>query len=536
MHLHSASRRGRESASAPAHVSVGAFLAFRSPGRRALQLVSLAASLGIVVAATAPATGATPDSALSASAGAAETLESSSSPAVVSPVDTTAQSLPTASLDAPDTNSAQLVPQEVSDVAPDASDIAQNGAVSPAVAHEEAFTSPADSAEPADESSLTPTGRAPTVSPDPASPAVSSSAPAPVVSTPVATAPSAPPSAQDHASPSSKAWQYRAPGKPQYRGTNSSPKAASELVAKVASNSPKIGGLIPRDTCSQNSCETVSNLRMDPPEEVGTADQLPLGSGLGAGIDWSDDPVLPGLIGQAGVELSCGNTNISFRLSSPGNEAGISQAAASGPCGRNTNISIRINSPGNNGPVTQSVGETPPPNPSVGIDPATFPAQVNGIAQRFAHSLVAQAQAKANRAVRQAPPPRAHPRSRSTARVKVYSAARASVAGGKVTASARVSIRTSLRTRHAPKKKPAAPGTKKRTADEAPPLPADRLTASPSPHVSKTGGGGSGFQGAAILLALLAALAGAYLLVPPLRPARAIGRSLQRWSKGGRPQ
>jgi hypothetical protein len=533
MHLHSASRRGREPVSAPAHVSADAFLAFRSPGRRAVRLVSLAASLGIVVAATAPATGATPDSALSASAGAVEMLDASTNPAV----EAAAQSLPTAPLDAPDTSTAQPVPQDVPDVAPDASDIAQNGAVSPAVAHEEAFTSPADSAEPADESSLTPTGRAPTVSPDPASPAVSSSAPAPVVSTPVTTAPSAPPpSAQEHGSQPSKAWQYREPNEPQYRGTNSAQKAASEIIDKVASNSPKIGGLIPRDTCSENSCETVSNLRMDPPDEVGTADQLPLDSGLGAGIDWGDDPSLPGLIGQAGVELSCGNTNISFRFSSPGNEAGVSQAVAFGPCGRNTNISIRINSPGNNGPVTQSVGETPPPTPSVGIDPATFPAQVNGIAQRFAHSLVAQAQAKANRAVRQAPPPRAHPRSRSTARVKVYSAARASVAGGKVTASARVSIRTSLRTRHAPKKKPAAPGTKKRTADEAPPLPADRLTASPSPHVSKTGGGGSGFQGAAILLALLAALAGAYLLVPPLRPARAIGRSLQRWSKGGRPQ
>jgi hypothetical protein len=308
---------------------------------------------------------------------------------------------------------------------------------------------------------------------------------------------------------------------------------ATVPVTNRPSNATPVQKAIPEQICAQISCP-------DP-------DQIPASPTPAAANNPMTNPSDSGPISRLPEEANeaedCGNTTVSIRVSSPGNDAGVSQNAAPGGCGRNTNISIRINSPGNNGPVSQNIGTTDtvgpissPPHESwltrsrfeqAGAHPRTQSAAVDRVvfsnrlrrsAKSFARSLVAEAQAKVNRALRQAPPPSTRAHSHSSARVRAYSAARSSVAGAKATVSARVSISTSQRTRQAPR-------AKRHSSNSAAQRRPHRSTASPPlrlPEPQSASGEGSGRP--AILIALLVALLGAYLLVPPLRPSRMIGR------------
>jgi hypothetical protein len=271
------------------------------------------------------------------------------------------------------------------------------------------------------------------------------------------------------------------------------------------------------------------------------------------------------LLGQIGPDDdACGNRNISFRVSSPGDDGRVSQTAAPGDCGRNTNVSIRINSPGDNGAVTQGVGTVSwlgrlsalvrasmqtrvrlaqSNQPPVRVDPAIFGRRIERNARRLAWSLVAQAQARAKRELRQpggakgtrpkAAPRGARERSRSSARVSASSAAVSAVAStnsgsARVSVSARVSIKTAHRTQRLRRTD--------RTSLAVPSSQQQRLTAGPQLRLPEArSADGSDSTRTAILIALLAAAVGSYLLVPPLRPARGIGSSGLRWPKRGAP-
>ncbi|HET7855534.1 MAG TPA: hypothetical protein VFL41_03680 [Gaiellaceae bacterium] len=268
-------------------------------------------------------------------------------------------------------------------------------------------------------------------------------------------------------------------------------------------------------------------------------------------VEPGDQELISSLLGQIGGDDECGNTNISFRVSSPGDDSRVKQITATGECGRNIVVTIRINSPGDNGPVSQTVGtmdaiishfsalvharqrrlglaQAGQPSQPVVVDPTTLPGRLERNARQLAWSLVAQAQARANRALPQAAPPRARERSRSSvkSRSSVRVTAYASSSGGaaRVAVSARVSIKASHRVKRARGRTSGASVTIPRSRE-------GRLAASPLVVESKSAGGSGSGRGA-VLVALLAALVGAYLLVPPLRSAHALGVS-RFWPKRG---
>lgn len=357
-----------------------------------------------------------------------------------------------------------------------------------------------------------------------------------------------------------KGWRYRStekqyrPQPPITRHENETTEVAKPRIAEEVSKTEQ---LIPRGICAETSCRSGVENPSDLPAAAEIADAIM------ADVDPVDEERISQLLRQIGGDDSCGNRNISFRVSSPGDDGRVSQTAAPGECGRNTNVSIRINSPGDNGPVTQGVDNVswlgrlsalvrasmqarvrlaqanPPP---ARIDPAIFARRIERNARRMARSLVAQARARANRQLRQAPgtkrpqaaPRGARERSRSSARVSAQGAAvtavaRANGAGARVSVSARVSIKTAQRTR-SPRRK-ARPASLPATASHQ-----QRLSAGPQLRLPKArSADGSDSTRTAILVALLAAAVASYLLVPPLRPARGLGSSILRWPKRGAP-
>lgn len=238
---------------------------------------------------------------------------------------------------------------------------------------------------------------------------------------------------------------------------------------------------------------------------------------------------------------TCGNTNISVRISSPGADGEVTQVAASvdaagdGPCATNTNISIRINSPGDNGPVSQSAGAAGAASaaaaPQTGASAdgrhsvgARAPLLELRVSQR---SVAGEAQARAK--VRSSHPGAlraqtrvSQSRSEATVHIRASSAAGSSRADATVDVSAATSVAARPRARHA----------SSRQEGVSTPRP-DRRAAGLPRRSSVAGDGGSGFGVEALLIALLATFALSYLVVPPLRPVR-LGalpplRLLRRW-------
>jgi hypothetical protein len=300
--------------------------------------------------------------------------------------------------------------------------------------------------------------------------------------------------------------------------------------------------MTPLRICTEISCESQPGTQADPT------------------VDPGDAELISALLGQIGGEEGCGNTNVSFRVSSPGDDRNVTQTAGGGECGKNIVVTIRVNSPGDNGSVSQTVGTMDavishftslvhaarqrrlglaqvgpqPGNPVLPVNPATMPRRLERSAQRLAWSLVAQAQARANRSLPQAAPPRARQRSRASiqtrssvrVRASVSAGASASVTAGRTKVTARVSVKASQRVKR-------TRATKRGASLLIPRSRESRLAASPVATQAESADGSDSRRGA-VLLALLAALVGAYLLVPPLRSAQALGLS-RFWPKRGLP-
>jgi hypothetical protein len=532
---------GRKSLSARVHERVVGLLPISGPGRWAAGLLPVAASFVVLVGVAAPATGATSRSPTTAALADTSVLpEASPDPDAASTPGTAAESAPSPSAQ----ESAPPPVESESNTDVQAPDTAQTGAVSPAIAHGHVADPDAIAPDPATGSAANAVGDADT--------AVESRRPAAATITRVTQ--SAAEKARDRSAP--KGWRYRSTEK-QYRPISQDKGETTEVFRpESSSNTPQIDSLIPRSICVRMSCQSAVG---NPPDSAQGADR----AALVAEIDPGHDELISQLVGQIGGDDSCGNRNISFRVSSPGDDGRVSQTAAPGECGRNTNVSIRINSPGDNGPVTQGVGNVswlgrlsalvrasmqarvrlaqanPPP---VRIDPAIFARQIERNARRMAWSLVAQARARANRELRQArgtmrpqaAPRGARERSRSSARVSAQGAAvtavaRANGAGARVSVSARVSIKTVQRTRSSRRK--ARPASLPAPASQL-----QRLSAGPQLRLPEArSASDNDSTRTAILIALIAAAIGSYLLVPPLRPARGLGPSRLRWPRRGAP-
>ena len=533
-----------------------AISAVSGPRWWAAGLAPVATSLLALVAVAAPATGATSRSSVAAFAGASEirdgTADLSASPAL----ETATEGAMTPSPQAPDPGTTASGAQSEPDVAEAAPDIAQTGAVSPAIAHGQVVEAP-------EQPAVTATNTAPPPATQPTETGVTSgigSAGGEIA--PAAAGRLVAPLAQarvtnrvavksrDRVAPNG--WRYRS-AENRYRSKEAIGNRTREVAVisapKVHVNVPQSREVKPQSICAEISCESAiaTPPTAAPPATSETVDPT---------VDPGDEELIDGLLGQIGGGDECGNTNVSFRVSSPGDDAGVSQAAAPGECGRNMVVTIRINSPGDNGAVTQIVGTmdaimsrfssllrasrqrqmrpeqagSQPGYPYLGVNPATLPGRLERSARRLAWSLVAQAQARANRALPKAAPRRARERSRSSVRVSAY--ASSSAGRARVTASARVSIksgRVSIKTSHRTKR---ARGTSTGTSLTVPRSRENRLTASPRLLPEAQSGSDSG-RGA-ILIALLAALVGAYLLVPPFRSAHALGLS-RFWPRRGEP-
>jgi hypothetical protein len=560
MDLRLASCRVRNSLRVRVCAQADAFSPVKGPSWWSAGLAPVATSLIALVAVAAPATGATSRSSPVALAGAGETLDGTSDLSALPTADTPVESVPTTSPEVAGAGSAAPAPQSQPTAGENLSDIAQTGAVSPAIAHGQLVDGADD---PVDSGGVTATDNAVPASTQPAEtgfagdtsdaagnlvPVATSPAEAPLAKTGVTTRPAV----KGPVRPAPSGWRYRSQAH-RYHLPEAAVDRAREVVTvsdpNVQSNTPQEREVIPQAICEQISCEgQVANVpAVAAPAPGSTSDPT---------IEPGEAELISSLLGQLEGDEGCGNTNVSFRVGSPGDDGKTSQNAAAGDCGRNTNVSIRINSPGDNGPVSQSVGTmdaimsrfssllrasrprqmgpaqagSQPGYPYLGVNPATLPGRLERSARRLAWSLVAQAQARANRALPQAAPRRARERSRSSVRVSAY--ASSSAGRARVAASARVSIKsgkvsikTSLRTKR-------ARGKTTGTSLEVPRSRENRLTASPRLGPEAQSGSGSG-RGA-ILIALLAALVGAYLLVPPFRSAHALGVS-RFWPKRGEP-
>jgi hypothetical protein len=549
MDPHRASCWGRKCSSARGPERTHEFSPIRGPGRWAAGLLPIGVSFVALVAVATPATGAPSRSATTEVADTGELPEASPDQGGVLTPGTAPGRAPTSS---PEGSAPQLAESEPNSTA-DAPDTAQTGAVSPAIAHGDVVDSDGIAAEPAGGSAANAV--------DDVSTAAASNGPA-VSTITRATTPVA--VKARHLTPP-KGWRYRS-NQEQYRSHESiahnTARNAEISEREVSSDSSQIDGSIPRTICAQISCQSgVGNPPDSPP-----AAEVTERAALVAEMDPGDEGLISRLLGRIGPDDdACGNRNISFRVSSPGDDGRVSQTAASGDCGRNTNVSIRINSPGDNGPVTQGVGTVSwlgrlsalvrasmrtrvrlaqANQPPVRVDPAIFGRRIERNARRLAWSLVAQAQARAKKQVRragaskrmrpQAVPRATRERSRSSAHVSasgvaVTSVAGANGAGARVSVSARVSIKTAQRTRSSRRKT-------RPTSLTAPALQQQRLAAGPQlrPPEARSAGGSDSTR-TAILLALLAAAVASYLLVPPLRPARGFSSSVLRWPRRGAP-
>ena len=330
--------------------------------------------------------------------------------------------------------------------------------------------------------------------------------------------------------------RYHAPAA-QYQ-LESAAKNSANLISQPISREPsakpvRIPPRISGPICISNLCDRPSDGTGESPHARDTTPSL-------------DDPIgsapISDVLGTIGAESGCGNTNISVRISSPGDDGPIAQAG-SGSCGHNTNISIRINSPGDNGPVSQAVrplvpsrmvstlgsrlrqrpvvdpADAGPKVPGVSVDPAKLPGQLDRSARHLADSLVAKAQAKAGlrparRAPRAAPPRRGRSGSGTTSRTTASARIRSSGSHVEVAASASATVATPRR-HHRRYKAHAAPPRKPAVHRSMPAKlgGAVRRASAALPHVDS---GRSNLAVAAMLAAFAAAMAGAYLLVPPI--------------------
>jgi hypothetical protein len=297
---------------------------------------------------------------------------------------------------------------------------------------------------------------------------------------------------------------------------------------------------ISRKVCGITSCENRGgNARNTlPTPDITTPQTDPLTTGPISAV--------LGAVGDAG----CGNTNISVRVSSPGDDGAVSQAAGAGDCG-NRNISIRINSPGDNGPVSQTIRpvalagtvaalgarihahprfDPAGAGPGLSVDPAQLAAQLDRRARRLTNAIVTRTQAKAGLR-----PTGAQDRARSSRaaapRARAAASAQVQVAGGHVVASASASVTAAHHVRH----KHKTHAKKERTASPSRLLPAplNQVARSASGALPRLESGShSGLGVTAMLVAFAAAMAGAYLLVPPAQLRNAAGRRAGRLKRG----
>jgi hypothetical protein len=291
--------------------------------------------------------------------------------------------------------------------------------------------------------------------------------------------------------------------------------------------------------CARNVC--VPRVDATPEARGRTSDTAPSDPG-----DAAISPItIPPIAG-------CGNTNVSVRISSPGDDAPVSQVAPSG-CA-NANISIRINSPGDNGSVSQATGRSPvgdlvaslgernrplldpastgPQLPGSAPDPAQLPAQLSRGARRLAVSLVNRTQRRVGlRPVPRGPAKRdARPSQHTSAaaappaRPVAPLASHAPVARMHVTASARAAAALRHHVRHsrprqARSRRAAAAAV--RLLDRSAPLTQLARRASAPLVAAGSSARDGGIGATAMLVAFLAALVGSYLVVPPARLNRA---------------
>jgi hypothetical protein len=240
-------------------------------------------------------------------------------------------------------------------------------------------------------------------------------------------------------------------------------------------------------------------------------------------------------LGEIGAS-TCANANISVRISSPGDDGPVAQAAGAGDCGHNTNISIRINSPGDNGPVSQTIRPLAPPGtipalaarihahplfdpagagPGLSVDPTQLAGQLDRRARRLTNTIVANTQAKAG--LRPAGTRHRARSSRAAApRARAAASAQVQVAGSqvRVSTSASASITAAHHARH--RHKTHAAKARTASASRLLPTPMEQVAHSASGVLPQLESGHrSGLSVSAMLAAFAAAMAGAYLLVPP---------------------
>jgi hypothetical protein len=325
---------------------------------------------------------------------------------------------------------------------------------------------------------------------------------------------------------SKKDAQYHRPAA-QYHLRSTAVEFANENadpdVAKTGRKATPVHPPIARRICGNIGCDHWDEgaLHSDPAEATDPLDKAPVSSVLGAIED----------------SAGCGNTNISVRISSPGDDGPVSQVAPAGDCGRNSNISIRINSPGDNGPVSQTVRVATPSDwlnglptdrwrtrplldsagtgsgaPAIGGDPTTLPAEIDRSARDLAASLVSGMRGKTRRQPqRKAPAP---------------STSKAGTRGGTPSPSTRPIVPSraasvtvpAARQTHRDAEAPVHRAHRRaRAATRADTRRLPRLAHAPTDRSeSIRGTGWSSFPAEAMLIAFLAALAVSYLLVPPL--------------------
>ena len=331
------------------------------------------------------------------------------------------------------------------------------------------------------------------------------------------------------------AAQYRLDQAARDSASGNSNSFAARPVPSRAKNPPRTAAPI----CGKNVCVP----RVDATPK--TRDRAPGTAPLDPGETAIPPVTMPPIAG-------CGNTNVSVRISSPGDDAPVSQVAPSG-CA-NANISIRINSPGDNGSVSQATGRSPlgdlvaslgernrplldpastgPQLPGFAPDPAQLPAQLSRGARRLAVSLVNRTQRRVGLrpvprdAAKRDARPSQHTSTAAAPAVRPVApvASPAPVATVHVTASARAPVHIGrqvrrARARQARSRRAAAAAV--RLLDRSAPLTQLARRASAPLVAAGSSARDGGIGATAMLVAFLAALVGSYLVVPPARLNRA---------------
>jgi hypothetical protein len=541
------------------------------PSRPAAALAAVSATLVVLVTVAEPARSATPDTSAAALAGPSETLGG----------DPGTPGVPTLAAPAPPPQpvgsahgSTSLPPvyEAASGAVFQAPDTALGAAVSSVVPQNAAFQQPLEAADSPDDSGGAVAAAAPTTVPGGRqSPFTSDSGPSTGVPVQSSAGGLAPDIATHATRPAAYVpqprvaendpTQYRAPAA-QYQLRNAATDFASANAIPhsrdASSNPSRIHPSIPRHICVRVECERRD---IDIPDARGSAsrsgdiDETPSPDPDPEVAPIADAPVtsVPEAIGG---DEGCGNTNISVRISSPGDDEPVSQVAPTGDCGLNTNISVRINSPGDNGPVSQTIGVAAPSEqisdqparglatrplldladagsglPRAGADPTTLPGRLDRRAHKLAWALVARGQAKAGLLPQEQAAPRKHltkskPAPEGGAFRRVRPAAGSSDTlppAGSVAAPQSQPARSRPVRPHRRPPDHAAKSTGEPAATRA----LSRLVSPPAESASRAADAdGSGFGVKGMLIAFLAALAASYLLIPPMRAGGGAAPSL----------